>query len=331
MRVYDLAQMSMKFERHTDCENVQFEILSEDWSKVVMLQADRSIEFHTPLGMHYRTRIPRFGRDLAYHYPSCDLLVGGSGSEVYRLNLEQGKFLNSLVTRSPGINVTAINPAHQLWSFGGEDGFVEFWDHRSRQSVGRLDISSAVSGQFEISALKFMDDGLNYAVGTSTGQVVLYDIRSPIARIVKDHQYETPIRNIEFHSSGNVISADEKIIKIWNKDSGALYTSMEPDNKINDVCTFPKSGLLMTANEGTRMNIFYTPSLGPAPKWCSFLDNLTEELEENPNKNVYDDFKFVSRKELTELGLDNLIGTNLLKAYMHGFFISLRLYEKVMP
>ena len=23
--------------------------------------------------------------------------------------------------------------------------------------------------------------------------------------------------------------------------------------------------------------------MGPAPKWCSFLENLTEELEANPN------------------------------------------------
>lgn len=58
-RVFDLSQMSMKFSRHTDCENVQFEFLSEDWRKMVFLQADRSIEFHTPLGMHYRTRIPK--------------------------------------------------------------------------------------------------------------------------------------------------------------------------------------------------------------------------------------------------------------------------------
>jgi ribosome biogenesis protein ENP2 len=87
---------------------------------------------------------------------------------------------------------------------------------------------------------------------------------------------------------------------------------------------------MMTANEGQRMNIFYTPSLGPAPKWCSFLDNLTEELEENPSgHNAYDDYKFVSKKELSELGLDYLVGTNLLKAYMHGYFIDLRLYEKV--
>jgi ribosome biogenesis protein ENP2 len=88
------------------------------------------------------------------------------------------------------------------------------------------------------------------------------------------------------------------------------------------------SGLIMTANEGRRMNIFYIPSLGPAPKWCTFLDNLTEELEENPTENVYDDYKFVTRDELAALNLDHLIGTNVLRAYMHGFYIDLRLYEK---
>lgn len=43
-------------------------------------------------------------------------------------------------------------------------------------------------------------------------------------------------------------------------------------------------------------------ALGPAPRWCSFLDNLTEELEENPENTVYDDYKFVTRKDLDNLG-----------------------------
>jgi ribosome biogenesis protein ENP2 len=68
--------------------------------------------------------------------------------------------------------------------------------------------------------------------------------------------------------------------------------------------------------------------MGPAPKWCSFLENLTEELEANPNTTVYDDYKFVTKQELEQLGLDNLIGTNLLRAYMHGYFIDIRLYRK---
>ena len=33
------------------------------------------------------------------------------------------------------------------------------------------------------------------------------------------------------------------------------------------------------------------PSLGPAPKWCSFLEGLTEELEENASPTLYDDYR----------------------------------------
>lgn len=44
---------------------------------------------------------------------------------------------------------------------------------------------------------------------------------------------------------------------------------------------------------------------------------------------VYDDYKFVTKQDLATLGLSHLIGTNLLRAYMHGFFIDIRLYHKV--
>lgn len=70
------------------------------------------------------------------------------------------------------------------------------------------------------------------------------------------------------------------------------------------------------------------PSLGPAPRWASFLDSLTEELEESNTEVVYDDYKFVTRQELENLNLDHLIGTNLLRAYMHGYFMDMRLYKK---
>lgn len=82
------------------------------------------------------------------------------------------------------------------------------------------------------------------------------------------------------------------------------------------------------AQEDVKMLTYYIPSMGPAPKWCSFLDNLTEEIESEHVHNIYDDYKFVTKQELAELGLDHLEGTNLLRAYMHGFFIDIRLYTK---
>lgn len=44
---------------------------------------------------------------------------------------------------------------------------------------------------------------------------------------------------------------------------------------------------------------------------------------------VYDDYKFVTKNELEDLGLAHLIGSNLLRAYMHGYFLDIRLYNKV--
>eukprot|EP00965_Chrysotila_dentata_P216906 6189647-Pleurochrysis_carterae.AAC.6 len=54
---------------------------------------------------------------------------------------------------------------------------------------------------------------------------------------------------------------------------------------------------------------YFVPALGPAPRWCHFLDALTEEMEEQPSESVYDDYKFVTREELDKLNLSSLIGT----------------------
>lgn len=47
------------------------------------------------------------------------------------------------------------------------------------------------------------------------------------------------------------------------------------------------------------MTAYYIPQLGPAPRWCSFLDNITEEMEDQTGRNMYEDFKFVERSELS--------------------------------
>ena len=44
---------------------------------------------------------------------------------------------------------------------------------------------------------------------------------------------------------------------------------------------------------------------------------------------VYDDYKFLTVKELDTLGLSHLIGSDLLRAYMHGYFMDIRLYNQV--
>lgn len=64
LKIFDTAELSLKCLRGIDSEVVKFKILSDDYSKIVMAQHDRSIDFHAQYGAHYKTRIPHFPRDL---------------------------------------------------------------------------------------------------------------------------------------------------------------------------------------------------------------------------------------------------------------------------
>ncbi|KAF9482700.1 NUC153 and WD40 repeat-containing nucleolar rRNA processing-related protein [Pholiota conissans] len=349
MRVWDLDQLSLKFERHSDAENVDFVILSDDWTKTVHLQNDRTIELHTQGGFHYRTRIPRFGRSMAYHFPSCDTYISASGNEIYRLNLDQGRFLNPLVLEEGddgdilGVNVIDINPVHHLLAFGVDgNGTAQFWDPRSRTCVGTLRLPrerlmsvSSASYNLSVTAIASRADGLSYAVGTSTGHTLLYDIRAAKPFATKDQGYGLPVKNVTWIEGGSrmagdgmVLSADKKVVKIWDRnDPASNFASITPATDLNDIHHVPGSGVLMSANEGIQMCTYFIPQLGPAPRWASFLENITEEMEDQTTRSVYEDYKFVERNELKTLGLDHLIGTPALKPYMHGYFLSLKLYD----
>ena len=172
-------------------------------------------------------------------------------------------------------------------------------------------------------------DGLNLAVGTAKGLVLLYDLRSSKPYYIKDHMYCLPILDLDFNSELDlVLSMDSKILKLWNREDGKPYTAIQTNADLKDLCLVPDTGMFFLANEDKKIQTYFIPSLGPAPKWCSFLDGIVEELEENTEDAIYDDYKFVTIKDLEEFGLVHLIGTNLLRAYMHGFFIDNKLYNK---
>ena len=336
IHVYDFANLSLKFERHTNTENVDFCILSDDWTKSIHLQNDRSLEFQTKGGMDHRIRIPKFGRSLAYNDVTCDLFIGASGDEIYRLNLEQGRFMKPFNIESDrGVNSIDINPIHGLFSAGLEDGTVEFWDPRAKQRIIKLQIPEAQESGSEISCVKFAKNSLNFACGTSDGMSMIYDLRTSHPLITKDQGYGFGIKKIIWlEETGNenmnlILTSDKKIAKIWNRDDGKPYAAMEPSVDINDVEHIPGSGMFFMANESIPMHTYYIPQLGPSPRWCSFLDNITEELEEKPSDTVYSNYKFLTKQDVAKLGISHLIGSNVLRAYMHGYFIDNELYDKV--
>lgn len=87
---------------------VNFQILTEDYSKAAFLCADRTLSLHARFGSYYTTRVPRYGRDLAYAPFAAELLVSGSSSEIYRVSLEEGRFMQPLTSRLHAINASGV-------------------------------------------------------------------------------------------------------------------------------------------------------------------------------------------------------------------------------
>ena len=303
--------------------------------------------------------------------PAVGVNENGNG-EVFRLNLEAGRYMRSYEIdvggddftssgggamqggiRTGSVNTAAVaEESHNLLAFGTSLGTVEFWDPRTRGRVGIVQgpsKSDLIDGKPEITALEFDRTGLGLATGSSTGLIHLYDLRSSLPVLKKDQGYGYPIHTLIFLTSSTdtraqtnepkILSADRRIVKIWDSQTGAPWTSVEPAVDLNSVAWCKDSGMLLTANEGRQQHSFFIPQLGPAPKWCSFLDNLVEEMAEDPNDpnaftsqragEVYDNYKFLTMQQLETLNLSHLVGTtSLLRPYMHGYFVAQRLYEE---
>ncbi|CAG7971868.1 unnamed protein product [Penicillium salamii] len=320
-----LPQLSLSWARHTSSLNTTFILLSSDYTKSLHLQSDRSLEFHTPGGCHYTTRLPRYGRDIVYDRQSTEALVPAVGvnqdgmGEVYRLNLESGRYMRSFEvdvggddftsagagTLQGGINTGSVNTAaiaeqsHNLLAFGTSLGTVELWDPRAKGRAGVLlppaqpahvGLDNARS---EITALDFNRSGMSLGTGSSNGLIHLYDLRSPVPYQMKDQGYGFAVHTLQFLEQSSatqaatmepkLLSADKRIIKLWDIEDNMPWTSVEPAVDIKSVAWCKDSGMLLTANEGRQQHSFFVPQLGPAPKWCSFLDNLVEEMAEDPN------------------------------------------------
>merc|ERR1711904_547669 len=129
---------------------------------------------------------------------------------------------------------------------------------RMRNSVGFKDVGTSIGkpGK-QLTTLRHDDSGIYLGVGTSAGQVIIYDIRFSHPLIVENHQCGTKIIDIKFQRSTRkevcdlkVISSNTKTIKIWKMNDGQQYTSikvLEKISSISDVCVYSSLGLIMIA------------------------------------------------------------------------------------
>eukprot|EP00345_Euplotes_harpa_P011689 CAMPEP_0168335636 /NCGR_PEP_ID=MMETSP0213-20121227/11033_1 /TAXON_ID=151035 /ORGANISM="Euplotes harpa, Strain FSP1.4" /LENGTH=328 /DNA_ID=CAMNT_0008340613 /DNA_START=687 /DNA_END=1669 /DNA_ORIENTATION=+ len=178
----------------------------------------------------------------------------------------------------------------------------------------------------EITSVAFSQEGMHLAIGV----IKLFDIRYPIPIFEKEHQYKFPIKKIQFHeTSRTVFSQDKKVIKVFERDSGKVYTNIQTKKDINDFSLYKNSGMVFTACEEEKLGSYFIPNIGNAPKWCSYIENMTEEMEEKQTTTTYEDYKFLTKNDLEQINASHLIGSKMLKPYMHGYFMDHKQYKKL--
>ncbi|BHF81899.1 Nucleolar protein 10 [Sparganum proliferum] len=304
------------------------------------MEEERWIDIHAAGGHHFRFRVPRPGVDISYTPFNCHLLVPSSGNVVYRMDLNEGRFatplLSSFVSAPEGFNTSCLMRELDVLLAGSTDGKVEGWDLRSGERVFGLDVYSASPRPADLAKFSRMacsslssKDPLNFSVGTSEGLVHVYDVRqnrSPWH--TRDTEYRRPVKTVSFQED-KVIAMVAHCLKIWNIDSGKIFVGFETGPiGLNWMYHFPSSGLIMLANESPKVSKYFIPLLGSAPYWCSYLDQLVTECEPDVTT-MYDGYKFLTRQQLLEYGMLDLIGTRFLRAYMHGYFVSTQLFNKI--
>jgi len=205
-----------------------------------------------------------------------------------RISLEEGQFLKSFESVSSEVNTLHFNRQLNVLTSGGQQGVLEMWDYRSRTKAS----SKIVNNGQNLTTINFDSSGLIMGVGSDKGLVRLYDVRydTPCKNINNNkcfhwinklvlfqvieikHHYKLPINTIKFHEkTRNILSSSERIIKINNKDSGKVFTSVEPSSGINRFTIVPETGLILVAAEEPRIGTYFIPQLDNAPNWCSFL------------------------------------------------------------
>eukprot|EP00929_Paragymnodinium_shiwhaense_P014634 TRINITY_DN122563_c0_g1_i1.p1 TRINITY_DN122563_c0_g1~~TRINITY_DN122563_c0_g1_i1.p1 ORF type:complete len:539 (+),score=148.81 TRINITY_DN122563_c0_g1_i1:123-1739(+) len=340
VKLFECRELGMKCSRGLNAEVVDFIFLSEDYRKLIFLLDDRTLEFHAQYGRHHRIRVPKAGRSLCYDHETCTLFVGGSSTEVVRVDLETGTWHAPLaLAKLEEVHEVAVNPTMPVVSCAGNGGIVESYDLREAsqplQSLAVCKPGEYAEDERHITCCAYSPNGMQFAAGTSGGLVRVYDVRSSKPLAERDHMNGYGIKTVTFHKRSVeedrllVASADKKSIKLWDAQDASIKASLESNHTINHMNIVPESGLILVANDQPRIGAYFIPSIGLAPKWCSFLDNMTEELEESRQKQVFDDYQFVTNEQLEQLGAVDLVGTKFLQPYMHGFFMDHRLYGRL--
>lgn len=172
---------------------------------------------------------------------------------------------------------------------------------------------------------------------------------------------EFDVENNFYNSSECIASCDESCIQIYSEKKNIVILqlvnyenndSSRNKRKVNRLLNndsinissftfYPNSGLCLIPCDNSKVFVYFVPLIGMAPKWCSFLDSITGELEDKENRisTSYDsytndsmlnnEYVFITNEQVDQLNINHLKGTKNLIAYLHGYFIPAKVYSDI--
>ena len=75
---------------------------------------------------------------MIYNPYECELITVGATNEIYRLNLDLGRFNTTLISESEEINCLDFSHELNAVATGGINGVVEFWNMDNRNKIFNL-------------------------------------------------------------------------------------------------------------------------------------------------------------------------------------------------
>lgn len=150
-------------------------------------------------------------------------------------------------------------------------------------------------------------------------------------------------RGIEIYSENkNIVSLQLINYENDNKNNRKRNRLLNNDSiNVNSFTFYPNSGLCLIPCDSTKVFIYFIPFIGVAPKWCSFLENITEELEDQETRGpttsenytndslLNNEYVFITNDQVDQLNINHLKGTKNLISYLHGYYMPVKVYSNI--
>ncbi|KAL7681273.1 putative WD40/YVTN repeat-like-containing domain superfamily, WD40-repeat-containing [Plasmopara halstedii] len=213
----------------------------------------RSLTVDPTHGMHQVMAIQTSPHPMARHVLGSTYMDGS----VRVWNLATGQLTAEFVRQheAPATSLTLSSVSKVLLASGGFDGRVIFYDTVQRKNLRSLDLEQPIS------SLALCADGKTFAVGTTTGEIHLYDLRGAISPLFSTLVHETfAVQSLHFSplaSDVNVGSIPAKNIPA----ESAHHTSTAETINNGDVVTKLKKIDRLTSKSHVSYELSSSPTL----------------------------------------------------------------------